>query len=54
MKELFKALADFQLDYPTVLKKTAGYGHKHADLHFYYESYYSIPHKVVYLLFRSL
>jgi len=32
MKNLMKALADFQQECPTILKKTEGYGYKYADL----------------------
>ena len=32
MKELFKALADFQQEVPTIHKGTSGYGYSYADL----------------------
>ena len=32
MKNLFKAIADFQQDCPVILKDTSGYGYKYADL----------------------
>jgi len=32
MKELYKALADFQQECPTIAKATAGYNYKYADL----------------------
>ncbi len=32
MKNLFKALANFQYDVPVILKGTQGYGYKYADL----------------------
>lgn len=32
MKNLYKALADFQQEVPVILKDTEGYGYKYADL----------------------
>ena len=32
MKELYKALAEFQQEVPVILKDTTGYGYKYADL----------------------
>ena len=32
MKNLFKALSDFQNEVPVILKDTSGYGYKFADL----------------------
>ena len=32
MKNLYKALADFQQEIPVILKETSGYGYKYADL----------------------
>ena len=32
MKNLYKALADFQQEVPVILKDTSGYGYKYADL----------------------
>ncbi len=32
MKNIYKALADFQQEVPVILKETSGYGYKYADL----------------------
>lgn len=32
MKNIYKALADFQQEVPVILKDTSGYGYKYADL----------------------
>lgn len=32
MKNIYKALADFQREVPVILKDTSGYGYKYADL----------------------